>query len=123
MNLINTKETMVRVIDFNTIKTLAGKEFNLLVVQGGVEPLVSAKTGRIYLTMRKANVSTTFDEASCKSLIGTELRGSVERVDCEPYEYTVKETGEIITLKYNWQYVDDDIVNASSQVIRKELVH
>jgi len=114
---------MVRVIDFNTIKTLAGKEFNLLVVQGGVESLVSAKTGRIYLTMRKANVSTTFDEASCKSLIGTELRGSVERVDCEPYEYTVKETGEIITLKHNWQYVDDDIVNASSQVIRKELVH
>lgn len=114
---------MVKVIDYNTIKTLAGKEFNLLVVQGGVESLVSAKTGRIYLTMRKANVSTTFDEASCKSLIGTELKGSVERVDCEPYEYTVKETGEIITLKYNWQYVDGDIVNASSQVIRKELVH
>jgi len=123
MNLINTKETMVRVIDYNTIKTLAGKEFNLLIVQGGIESLVSAKTGRIYLTMRKANVSTTFDEASCKSLIGTELKGSVERVDCEPYEYTVKETGEIITLKHNWQYVDEDLVNASSQVIRKELVH
>ncbi|MFT5251614.1 MAG: hypothetical protein ACI87N_000598 [Flavobacteriales bacterium] len=114
---------MVRVIDYKTVKTELGKEFNLLVLQGGVEPLVSSKTGRIYLTMRKANVSTTFDEASCKSLIGTELKGSIEKVDCEPYEYTVKETGEIITLKHNWQYVDEDIVNASSQVIKKELVH
>ncbi len=114
---------MVKIIDVKTITTETGKEFNLLVLQGGVEPLVSAKTGRIYLTMRKANVSTTFDEASCKSLIGTELKGSIEKVDCEPYEYTVKETGEIITLKHNWQYVNPDIVNASSQVINKELVH
>lgn len=114
---------MVKVVDYQTVKTLAGKEFNLLILQGGVEPLVSAKTGRIYLTMRKANVSTTFDAASCKSLIGTELKGSIEKVDCEPYEYTVKETGEIITLKHNWNYVNPDIVNASSQVINKELVH
>jgi hypothetical protein len=114
---------MVRIIDYKTVKTEAGKEFNLLVLQGGVEPLVSAKTGRIYLTMRKANVSTTFDEASCKSLIGTELKGSIEKVECKPYDYTVQETGEIITLTHSWQYIDQDIVNASSQVINKELVH
>jgi hypothetical protein len=114
---------MVRVIDYKRIKTEAGKEFNLLVVQGGVEPLVSKKTGKTYLTMRKANVSTTFDAASCESLIGIELQGSIEKVICEPYDYTVKETGEIITLTHNWQYVDPDIVNASSQVINKELVN
>jgi hypothetical protein len=114
---------MVKIIDYKTIKTEAGKEFNLLVVQGGIEPLVSAKTGKTYLTMRKANVSTTFDAASCESLIGIELQGSIEKVICEPYEYTVKETGEIITLTHNWQYVDPDIVNASSQVINKELVN
>jgi hypothetical protein len=100
-----------------------GQEFNLLVVQGGIEPLVSKKTGKTYLTMRKANVSTTFDAASCESLIGIELQGSIEKVICEPYDYTVKETGEIITLTHNWQYVDPDIVNASSQVINKELVN
>lgn len=114
---------MVKVVDYQTVKTEAGKEFNLLVLQGGVEPLVSAKTGRIYLTMRKANVSTTFDEASCKSLIGTELKGSIEKAECKPYDYTVQETGEIITLTHSWQYIDQDIVNASSQVIKKELVH
>jgi hypothetical protein len=114
---------MVRVIDYKTIKTETGKEFSMLIVQGGIEPLVSNKTGRIYLTMRKANISTTFDAASCKSLVGSELPGKVEKIECEPYEYTVKETGEIITLKHNWQYVDEDFINASSQVIDKELVN
>lgn len=114
---------MVRIIDVKTITTEAGKEFNMLVVQGGIEPLLSNKTGKIYFTMRKANISTTFDAASCKSLVGTELPGKVEKVECEPYEYTVKETGEILTLKHNWQYIDEDFINASSQVINKELVN
>lgn len=114
---------MVKVVDYKTITTEKGKEFNMLVVQGGIEPLISNKTGRIYLTMRKANLSTTFDAASCKSLVGSELPGKVEKIECEPYEYTVKETGEIITLKHNWQYVDEDFISANSQVIDKELVN
>ena len=114
---------MVKIIDVKTITTETGKVFNMLVVQGGIEPLVSSKTGRIYLTMRKANVSTTFDAASCKSLVGSELPGKVEKMECEPYEYTVKETGEIMILKHNWQYVNEEFINASSQVIREELVN
>jgi hypothetical protein len=123
VSLINKEATMVKIIDVKTIKTEVGKEFNMLVVQGGLEPLVSNKTGKIYFTMRKANVSTTFDAACCKSLVGTELPGKVEKVECEPYEYTVKETGEIMMLKHNWQYVDEDFMNASSQVIDKEFVN
>ena len=114
---------MVRIIDVKTITNETGKAFSMLVVQGGLEPLVSNKTGKIYLTMRKANVPTTFDAITCNSLIGTELPGKVEKVACEPYEYTVKETGEIMTLKHNWQYVDDDVINVNSQVIHKELVN
>ena len=114
---------MVRIIDVKTITTETGKAFSMLVVQGGLEPLVSNKTGKIYLTMRKANVPTTFDAITCNSLIGTELPGKVEKMDCEPYEYTVQETGEILTLKHNWQYIDEDLMNAHSQVISKELVH
>jgi hypothetical protein len=114
---------MVRIIDVKTISTETGKAFNMLVVQGGIEPLVSNKTGKIYLTARKANISTTFDAITCKTLIGTELPGKVEKVVCEPYEYTVKETGEILTLKHNWQYIDEDLMNAHSQVISTELVN
>lgn len=114
---------MVTIIDVKTITTETGKQISMLVVEGGLVPLVSNKSGRIYFTMRKANISTTFDETTCKSLIGTELPGNVQKVECEPYEYTVKETGEIITLNYNWQYIDEDLMNAHSQVIQKELVN
>lgn len=114
---------MVQIIDVKTITTEAGKSFSMLVVQGGLEALVSNKTGKIYLTMRKANLSTTFDAATCSSLIGSELPGKVEKVDCPPYEYIVKETGEILTLSHNWQYIDEGLMNAHSQVISKDLVN
>jgi hypothetical protein len=114
---------MVRIIDFKNIKQKNGIEFNLLVVQGGIEPLVSKTTGRIYFTMRKANVSTTFDAATCKTLMGTDLPGSIEKTDCDPYEYAVPETGEILTLKHSWRYVDNDVINAGAQVINEEMVN
>lgn len=114
---------MVRITDYKNVKKEGGKEFNMLVVQGGIEPLVSKKTGRIYFTVRKANVTTTFDEATCKSLIGTELQGTVEKIHCEAYEYTVADTGEIISLEHSWQYIDSDVINADNQIINKELVN
>lgn len=114
---------MVRITDYKNLKKEEGKDFNMLVVQGGIEPLLSKKTGRIYFTMRKANVTTTFDEATCKSLIGTELQGTVEKRLCEPYEYTVVETGEVLMLTHNWQYIDQDVMNADVQIINKELVN
>ena len=41
---------------------------------------------------------STFDQETCKSLIGQQLDGTVEKVDCEPYEFTSEETGEIMIL-------------------------
>lgn len=114
---------MVRITDYKNVIKQDGKSFNMLIVQGGIESLVSKKTGRIYFTMRKANVSTTFDETTCKSLIGSELPGTIEKIHCEPYEYTVEETGEVLTLTHNWQYIDPDIINADIQIINEELVN
>ena len=114
---------MVRITNYKNVKKEDGKEFNMLVVQGGIEPLISKKTGKIYFTVRKANVSTTFDEATCKSLIGTELQGTVEKRPCNPYEYSVQDTGEVITLEHNWQYIDPDVINANNQIINEELVN
>ena len=114
---------MVRIIEYKTIAGEDDKDFNMLVLQGGVEPMLSQKTGRTYLTMRKASISTTFDEATCKSLIGTELPGNIQKVSCEPYEYSVVETSEVLTLDYRWQYIDEDFLNARKQIIDKELVN
>jgi hypothetical protein len=54
--------------------------------------------------MKQASISTTFDEDTCKSLIGEEIPGSVVKVETDPYEYTVQDTGEVITLSHRWEY-------------------
>lgn len=114
---------MVRIIEFKTIKGEDNKDFNMLVLQGGIEPMISKTTGRTYLTMRKASISTTFDAVTCKHLIGSELPGNIHKIPCDPYEYTVTETSEVLTLDYRWQYIDEDFMNANKQVIDKELVN
>ena len=40
---------MVKIIDYRTRSNDQGKEFNVLIVQGGVEPIKSRTTGKVYL--------------------------------------------------------------------------
>ncbi|MBK7691211.1 MAG: hypothetical protein IPJ31_08870 [Bacteroidetes bacterium] len=72
-----------------------GREFVSLKVQGGIEPVQSLQTGKIYLTARTAYVATTFDEQTAAALVGSELPGKVVKVASEPYEYTSERTGEL----------------------------
>lgn len=97
---------MVRIVNYQKRTTEEGKEFFTLELQGGVEIVKSQETGKNYMTARKASMSCTFDELTCQSLIGTELPGSVKKVACEDYSYTIKETGEIITLSHRFEYVE-----------------
>ena len=55
------------------------------------------------------------------------LEGSVERVDCEPYEYVDKDSGEIIVLDYRWIYLKpgdtvEEAVKAEQHQEEPELV-
>lgn len=81
-----------------------GKKFYALTVQGGLEMVLSEESGRYYATAKQASVTSTFDEKTCQGLVGTKLPGKISRVVCDPYEYTVQETGEIITLSHRWTY-------------------
>jgi hypothetical protein len=99
---------MVRILNYQKRTTEEGKEFFTLELQGGVEIVKSQETGKNYMTARKASMSCTFDELTCQSLIGTELPGSVKKVECEEYSYTIKETGEIITLSHRFEYVEHE---------------
>lgn len=98
---------MLRIIDYKKRQNSAGKDFFLLVLQGGLQIVKSEKTDRSYATMKQATMSTTFDENTCKSLIGEEIPGTIEKVETSPYEYTVPETGEVITLSHRWEYVSE----------------
>jgi len=106
---------MVRIVNYQKRQTEEGKEFFTLELQGGIEMVKSQQTGKFYVTARKATISSTFDELTCQSLIGTELPGNVQKVECEPYEYTIKETGEIITLTHRYEYTDENSSNTNVQ--------
>lgn len=95
---------MVTISGYAERESRDGKKFYALTVQGGLETVLSEETGRYYLTSKQASVTSTFDEKTCQSLIGTKLPGKISRVICDPFEYTIRETGEIIKLNHRWVY-------------------
>lgn len=94
-----------------------GEKFNVLVVQGGVTPVKSKDTGRMYFTAKTATVSCTFDESMCEDLVGTKFPGEIVKVECEPFEFTIKDTGEVITLNHRWEYRDEVLEEINEQLI------
>lgn len=105
---------MVTIINFKERNKEDGTSFFVLEVQGGIEMVQSKVTGNFYATAKKAYLPSTFDAMTCQALIGTQMQGSVEKEACEPYEYTVKETGEIITLTHRYCYVPGEIEKSKS---------
>ena len=97
---------MVRIINYRK-RMSEDKEFFVLEVSGGIEMVLSKTTNQFYATAKKAFLSSTFDEETCKALIGTDLAGSVAKQECDPYEYTVKDTGEVITLNHRYVYLPE----------------
>lgn len=98
---------MVTIIDFVKRTNREGKEFHALIVQGGLEMVKSHETGRYYATAKRASISSTFDEPMCQALIGQQIAGSIQKVETEPYEFTVPETGEMLTLNHRWVYLKE----------------
>ena len=97
------------------------EEFYGLIVQSGAVPVKSKQTGRVYITAKTAFVATTFDEETASSLIGTTFDGTIRKVDCEPYDYTIQETSEVIQLSHRWEYFDPAL-EMEEQVVEETLV-
>ena len=95
---------MVTIVDHALRKNKEGEEFHALILQGGIEMVKSQETGRYYATAKSASIPSTFDEQICKSMVGQQMPGTIKKVVCEPYEITLKETGEIIELSHRWEY-------------------
>jgi len=109
---------MVRIVDFKTRMSADGDPFLALIVQGGISLVKSKETGLYYATAKKTSIPSTFDEETAKSLVGQELEGSVERVQCEPYEFVVEATGEIMELDHRWVYLKPG--DTVEQAVRQE---
>lgn len=98
---------MVTIIDYALRTNKLGDEFFALILQGGIEMVKSKETERYYATSKKCSIPSTFDEATCKGLVGEKIPGSIQKQECEPYEVTFKDTGEIVEMSHRWVYLPE----------------
>lgn len=95
---------MVRIINYKERHVENGTSFFVLEIQGGIEMIKSNNSGKYYASAKKATISSTFDETTCKALIGIEMEGEIVKIPCEPFNYTIKDTGESIELSHRYEY-------------------
>jgi len=98
---------MVTVVDFTTRQATDGRDFNVLILQGGLSMVQSRQTGNFYATVKKCSIPATFDAETAKMMVGERIMGSVQKKSCEPYSFVVKETGELMQLDYRWVYLPE----------------
>lgn len=92
---------MVKITGFQKRTASDGRVYFVLELQSDdLELIVSKNTGKYYATVRKAFMSTAFDDSVCMMMIGKELKGSIKKESCEPYSIKVPDTDETITLNY-----------------------
>ncbi len=113
---------MVQIISYKERQTEDGKSFFVLELQGGLEMVRSQETNQFYATAKKAFISSTFDEATCNSLIGTSMPGRIATQECEPYQITVKETGEIKTISSRAVYMPESEEPSREELAVKKLL-
>ena len=112
---------MVTVKEIKRAVNSKGEEFYGLIVQSGAMAVKSKKSGRVYFTAKTAFVATTFDEQTAASLIGEEFEGAIKKIQTDPYEYTIEETGEIIEMSHRWEFVDPAL-EMEEQIVEAERV-
>jgi hypothetical protein len=111
--------TKINLQNFITMVTITGYEprekdgkvFYAITIQGEARMAQSEESGNFYLTADKTTVSTSFNEAMCQMLVGKQIAGSIQKMECEPYTYTNKQTGELVTLTHRFQYSPKEATN------------
>lgn len=111
---------MVQIVGFQKRTNGEGEDFNVLVLQGGIELIKSSETGNFYATARRASITCTFDDRMCKQLIGTKLPGKVERVPCDPYEFSIPGADEKLKLNHTYRY-DPEPASAEEEIYQEEM--
>ena len=110
---------MITIINYQLRESREGKQFVTLVLQGEIELVQSMETGRFYATARRCSISSTFDEATAQSIIGTSLPGKIVRQDCDAYEYAIPETGAVIKLAHRWEYQPEESLVEKDKPVKK----
>ena len=96
---------MVKIIDYKLKEAKDGTEYFALVLQGGVEMVQSKESGRFYATARQTSIFSTFNEVMCQGLIGTDLEGEIVKQSCDPYDYQIPNSDDVVTLDYTYLFI------------------
>lgn len=100
---------MVTITGFEKRENKKKEEFNVLILQGDVELVISKETGKPYLTARKTSIPCTFDDVMAKTMIGKEMQGEIDRQECEEYEFTIPGTSKKIKLTHTYVYNQEPV--------------
>jgi hypothetical protein len=79
------------------------EEYTVAVITGNVEVFTSHSTGKPYLTAKKVLLPTTLDNAQAKLLIGQNLNGNIEKIECKPYDIKLA-NGKKISINHTYQF-------------------
>lgn len=98
---------MVTIIGFSQRLNKEGRPFISLQLQGDITMVQSAESGKWYATAKRCSITSTFDEEVAKSLVGKQIPGRIERVASQEYDFTVPESGEVISLRHTYEFVPE----------------
>ena len=111
---------MVTVIQVLQVENSDGEMFVSLVLQGGITMIQSKSSGKFYATSKRTRIASTFDLETAKHMVGEKIPGNIEKVSCEPYEYSIPDSDEVVTLDFTYQFVSEGS-NFKSPVITDQL--
>ena len=124
---------MVTVIQVLQVENSEGETFVSLILQGGITMIQSKSSGKFYATSKRTRIAATFDYETAKHMIGEKIPGSIQKVPCEPYEYNVPNSEEVVTLDFTYQFVSEsskfnspvvtDQLHADAEVFSKNGKH
>lgn len=96
----------VVVVDVAERISNTGKKFIALIVQSDLE-IVQSANGSFYASAKKASLPSTLENLeTAKMMLGKELPGTIQKVECAPYD-VITENGELVTLHQRYQYIPE----------------
>lgn len=96
---------MVTIRNYYLNESSEGRKYVSLELIGEIELLQSKESGRFYATVKRCLITSTFDEITAKIMLGKSLSGSIVKQECEPYQYKVPGTGELVSLTHKYVYI------------------
>ena len=96
----------VTIVDVKERQSQDGNSFMAFIVQNELV-LVTSKSGNVYVAAHRASIPCTLDFDTAKMMIGKELPGTIEKVECEPFEQ-VNSDGEIVHFNHRYSYVPEE---------------